>query len=117
MATHDVQDVERFEAAIDELQTAYDSGNMVLMIQAIKEMYSIIAWLDLPRSLLIDWFDAVADEADRFPTGSERRHWNRAAVNRSDEEMREVFADATSELPGNILELRRLATELRTLDS
>ena len=117
MIPHKVRDVERFEAEIDELQRACDSGDMILMIRAIKEMYSIIAPFDVPRSLLIDWFDAVADDADRFPTGSERRHWNRAALNRSDEEMREVFAAVPSEVTGKLLELRRLATELRSLKS
>jgi len=66
---------------------------------------------DTPLTL---WFIAQDSEADGYPTGAERKHWNKVALKLKDEKMRELFSDVPSELPGKIQALRNLAWELKT---
>ncbi|PCI59771.1 MAG: hypothetical protein COB37_10765 [Kordiimonadales bacterium] len=75
---------------------ALDADDLVAIVECCKQMcrrYADPNWVQGDAS---HWLVALDSEADCFPTGPERKHWNKEALSKLDTELAEMWP----EVPG-----------------
>ncbi|MCK0070809.1 hypothetical protein [Kordiimonas laminariae] len=87
---------------------AYESEDWVTYTQQIK----IIRSKYIPEfgklSSTADHIYAIDSEVDCYPTGPERQHWNKQALQKLDAELYEIFKDSFHQLWEQRAELKKI---------
>ncbi|TNE60904.1 MAG: hypothetical protein EP335_17875 [Alphaproteobacteria bacterium] len=107
MPLSDAAFARKVEDAVTALEDAHSRRDFVAMVQGIKVVLPLLRNIVREGSAFLHWFIAIDSDCDRFPTGPERRNWNKDALARLDRELAESHASLPDDLAP---QLRRLRT-------